>query len=187
MLTDPFMSEFMTESAAQAQYQPEWVFTVFSQLMARKADAGEMAHAIDLSPWHATTAAPNQRMCAQIYRRASGGATAQSGASGLDAECSLLMALFAGLQTAGPNLTPENFSRGWFNLPPSTGTSDFGRWSFGANQWSPDASFSVLQWSASVASSYDGGTGGWVPCGGAVDYPYQGARMGSGQLQCYGH
>jgi hypothetical protein len=187
MLTDPFMSQFMTDSAGQAQYQPEWVFTVFSQLMARKADASEMAHAIDLSPWHATTGAPNQRLCAQIYKMASSGGAAQSGPSGLDAECSVLMALFAALQDAGPNLTPQNFNAGWFNVPASTGPSDFGRWSFSANQWSPDASFSVLQWTAGGASSYDGGTGGWVPCGGPADYPYRGANMGSGQLQCYGH
>lgn len=187
MLTDPFMSEFMTDAAAQARYQPEWVFTIFPQMMGRNGSSGEMAHAIDLTPWHATAGAPSQRLCAQIYKLAAQGKTAQSGPSGLDAECSLLMALFAALQDAGPDLTPQNFSRGWFGTPNSSASSDFGRWSFGTNQWSPDASFSVLQWNASVVSSYDGGTGAWVPCGGPPDYPYQGANLGSGQLQCFGH
>jgi hypothetical protein len=186
MLTDPFMSEFMTDSAQQEQYNPEWVFTVFSQTMARNANASEMAHSIDISPWHATNGAPSQRLCAQIYARASSGGTAQSGPLGVDAECSVLMAIFAALQNAGPNLTAQNFGAGWFNLPDSVGSSDFGHWSFAANQWSPDASFSVLQWTASGTSPYDGGTGGWVPCAGPADYPYQGAGLGSGQLPCYG-
>ena len=97
------------------------------------------------------------------------------------------MALFSALQQSGPNLTPANFARGWFSVPNSTGTSDFGRWSNAANYWSPLASFSVQQWSPSGTSPYDGGTGGWVSCGGAVDYPYQGANLGSGQLNCFGH
>ncbi|HXA42751.1 MAG TPA: hypothetical protein VNV65_07555 [Candidatus Solibacter sp.] len=187
MLTDPFMSQFMTDAAGQAQYQPEWVFTIFSQTMARQASAGEMAHSIDITPWHATTGAPTQRLCAHIYSLAAPGTTAQSGPSGLDAECALLMALFAGLQEAGPGLTPQTLSRGWFSLPDSSASSDFGRWSFGPNQWSPLASFSVLQWNAGAASTYDGGTGEWEPCGGSIDYPYQNPSLGTGQLQCFGH
>jgi hypothetical protein len=187
MLTDPFMSQFMTDSAAQAQYNPEWVFTIFTQTMARQASAGEMAHSLDINPWHATTGPPNQRLCARIYSLASHGAAPKSSPVGLDAECSLLLALFAALQQAGPDLTPQSFSTGWFSVPASNGSSDFGRWSNGPNQWSPDASFSVLQWTAGGTSQYDGGTGGWVPCGGSVDYPYQGPNLGSGQLQCFGH
>ena len=187
MLTDPFMNQFMTAAASQAQYNPEWVFTIFTQTMARQATASEMAHAIDINPWHATTGPPNERICAHVYSLASHGAAPKSSPAGLDAECSLLLALFAALQQAGPGLTPQNFSRGWFSVPDSNGSSDFGRWSNGPNHWSPDASFSVLQWTASGTSQYDGGTGGWVPCGGPVDYPYQGANLGSGQLQCFGH
>jgi hypothetical protein len=97
------------------------------------------------------------------------------------------MALYAALQQAGPGLTPQSFSRGWFSVPDSNGSSDFGRWSNGPNHWSPDASFSVLQWTSSGTSQYDGGTGGWAPCGGPADYPYEGANLGSGQLQCFGH
>lgn len=187
MLTDPFMSQFMTAAASQAQYHPEWLFTIFQQAMARQSPADEMAHAIDINPWHATTDPADQRLCARIFNLASHGARPQSNPAGLDAECSLLMALYSGLQQSGPNLTPANFSRGWFSVPDSTGTSDFGRWSNGANQWSPLASFSVLQWNPSGTSPYDGGTGGWASCGGAVDYPYQGANLGSGQLNCFGH
>ncbi|MFY9586291.1 MAG: hypothetical protein WAT66_02415 [Actinomycetota bacterium] len=186
MFTDPLMSQFMTTAATNNQYRPEWLFTVFPQSLARQADASQMEHAIDISPWHATTGAPDQRLCSRIYKLADPNGSPQSGAQGLDFTCSLLMAFFAGLQQAGPNLSPETFYNSWFTLPASSRTSDFGRWSFGAKQWSPVASFSVLQWSAGAHSDYDEGTGQWEPCGGPVDYLYKGAKLGSGQLQCYG-
>ena len=186
MFTDPVMARFMTQAAANQQYRPEWVFTVFPQSLARMADAGQMAHSIDVSPWHATTGSPNERLCARIYKLADPDGRPASGAQGLDFTCSLLMAFFAGLQQAGPNLSPETFYNGWFTLPASSHTSDFGRWSFGAKQWSPVSSFSVLQWNAGAHSDYDGGTAQWEPCAGPVDYLYKGAKLGSGQLQCYG-
>jgi hypothetical protein len=186
MLTDPFMSQFMTNSAAQQQYRPEWVFTVFPPFQARQADKSEMAHSIQISPWHATTGAPSQRLCAHIYKLAGATGAPMSGPAGLDQVCTLLMAFYAGLQQAGPTLTPSSFYQGWFSLPNSSTTSDFGRWSFGSGQWSPVATFSVLQWNGTAHSNYDGGTGQFEPCGGPVDYPYENSKLGSGQLKCYG-
>jgi hypothetical protein len=186
MFTDPVMSQFMTASAGQQQYRPEWLFTVFPQSLARQADAGQMAHAIQVSPWHATTGSPSSRLCHRIYKRADPQGNPQSGAQGIDFVCSLLTGFFAGLQQAGPRLTPESFYNGWFQLPDSTASSDFGRWSFGPKKWSPAASFSVLQWNASARSDYDGGTGQWEHCAGPADYPYLRPKLGSGQLKCYG-
>lgn len=186
MFTDPVMPQFMTASASQQQYRPEWVFPVFPQSLARQADASQMAHSIDVSPWHATTGAPNQRLCARIYKLADPQGSPQSGPQGLDFTCSLLMAFYAGLQQAGPVLTPQSFYNNWFTLPDSATSSDFGRWSFGPKQWSPAASFSVLQWNAGAHSDYDGGTGQWEPCAGPVDYPFINPKLGSGQLKCYG-
>jgi hypothetical protein len=184
MLTDPFMSQFMTQSATSRNYRPEWVFTVFPQHLARQADASQLAHSIDISPWHATTGAPEKRLCARIYELADPDGSPQSGASGIDATCSLLLALYSALQQAGPELTPQSFNEGWFNLPTSTASSDFGRWSFGSDQWSPLASMSVLHWNANEKSSYDGGMGQWEACQGPADYPYRNAKLGSGQLRC---
>jgi hypothetical protein len=186
MLTDPLMSQFMTRSASQRNYKPEWVFTVFPQALARQADASQLAHAIDISPWHATTGSPKQRLCARIYQLADKGGSPQSGAQGIDASCSLLLALYSALQQAGPELTPQSFNRGWFSLPASSASSDFGRWSFGPDQWSPVASMSLLHWEADKRSSYDGGMGQWASCGGPADYPYRNAHLGSGQLRCNG-
>lgn len=186
MLTDPLMSQFMTHAATSTGYRPEWVFTVFPQGLARQADPNQLAHSIDVSPWHATNGPPAQRLCAGIYQLADPGGNPQSGPQGLDGSCSLLLALFSALQQAGPELTAQSFNQGWFSLPESKTSSDFGRWSFASDQWSPLASMSVLQWNAGEKSPYDGGTGQWVACGGPADYPYRKAELGSGQLQCYG-
>jgi hypothetical protein len=186
MFTDPIMPQFMTASASNQQYKPEWVYPVFPQSLARQADKEQMLHSIDISPWHATTGAPNQRLCARIYKLADPHGTPQSGSQGIDFTCSLLMAFYAGLQQAGPVLSPQSMYRNWFTLPNSSASSDFGRWSFGAGQWSPAASFSVLQWNGTAHSNYDNGTGQWMPCGGPVDYPFINPKLGSGQLQCYG-
>jgi hypothetical protein len=186
MLTDPVMVDFMTDSASQQKYKPEWVFTVLPPAQARQADASEMAHGIDLSPWHATTGAPNTRLCARVYKQADPTGQPASGPTGVDQLCSLMMAFYAGLQAAGPTLTPQNYYQDWFTLPASAGSSDFGGWSFGQGQWSPASTFSILQWNAGAHSQYDGGTGEFEACGGPADYPYLGATLGSGQLNCYG-
>ena len=186
MLTDPLMSQFMTSAASPQQYRPEWVFTVWAQAMARQGDQSQLAHAIVVAPWHATIEAPAGRLCSRIYKLAEPGGTPQGGPSGLDLNCPLLMAIYAGLQQAGPNLTPQTFENGWFQLPDSDGTSDFGRWSFAPNQFSPLASFSLLWWNGSAKSQYDGGTGEFEPCRGPVDFPYQNPQMGSGPLTCFG-
>ncbi len=186
MLTDPLMSQFMTHAATSGGYRPEWMFTVFPQALARQADPNQLAHSIDVSPWHATNGPPAQRLCHGIYQLADPGKNPQSGPQGVDSSCSLLLALFSALQQAGPELTAQSFNQGWFSLPDSKASSDFGRWSFASDQWSPVASMSVLQWNATDKSPYDGGTGQWVACGGPADYPYRKAKLGSGQLQCYG-
>jgi hypothetical protein len=186
MLTDPLMSQFMTAAAGPQAFHPEWVFTVLAQALARQADQNELAHAIVVSPWHATTEPPAGRLCSRIYKLADPGGTPQAGPDGLDLNCSLLLALYAGLQQAGPNLSPQAFAKGWFSLPDSDGTADFGRWSFGPNQFSPLASFSLLWWNASAKSQYDDGTGQFEHCRGPVDFPYLNAQTGSGPLTCFG-
>ena len=186
MLTDPITSQFMTNAASAEAYRPEWVFTVWAQAMARQGDQSQLAHSIVVAPWHATIEPPAGRLCHRIYKLADPGSEPQSGASGLDLTCPLLMAIYAGLQQAGPNLTPQTFENGWFSLPDSNGSADFGRWSFAANQFSPLASFSLLWWNGSAKSQYDGGTGEWEPCRGPVDFPYRNPQMGSGPVTCFG-
>ena len=55
---------------------------MFPQHLARQADASQLAHSIDISPWHATTGAPEQRLCARIYKLADPGGSPQSGPAG---------------------------------------------------------------------------------------------------------
>ena len=187
MLTDPVMVQYMTASAASANYFPEWLYTVLPNSLAREANSTEMKSAMELNPWEPLVGSPQSRLCYRIYKRADPRGVPESSASGLDTVCSTLLAIFGGLQAAGPDLTATNFERGWFSLPPSTGTSDFGRWSFGADQFSPVSTFSVTWWDGSVTSKYDGGKGEFAPCTGLIDKPYLRPSLGSGQPTCFGH
>jgi hypothetical protein len=179
------MVRFMTQQATQQQYHPEWVFTILSQVLARQADATQMAHGMEVNPWHATTGAPSSRLCYRIYKLANPKGTPASDAGSLDTICSMIMAFFSGLQQAGPNLTPAQYYRNWFTLPSSKGGSDFGVWEYGPQNWSPDATFTVTWWNPNATSKYDGGKGQFQTCGNLVDARYVGAKLGSGQPPCF--
>ncbi|MDQ1688110.1 MAG: hypothetical protein QOK42_1085 [Frankiaceae bacterium] len=185
MLTDPVMVQFMTQQASQQQYNPEWVFTILSTVLARQADAKQMAHAMELNPWHATTQAPADRLCHRIYKLARPSGSPASDPGSLDTVCSMMLAFFSALQQAGPNLTPAQFYQQWFTQPASKGPSDFGVWEYGPQNWSPDATFTVTWWNPAVTSKYDGGAGQFQTCGSLVDARYVGARLGSGQPPCF--
>ena len=186
MLTDPIMVQFMTASATNAQYHPEWLYTVLPATLARQADATQMKHAMQLNPWHPTVEAPSGRLCYRIYQLADPNGTPASSAGGLDVVCSTLLAIFGGLQSAGPQLTATNFNRGWFNQPPATSASDFGRWDYNGSYYSPAASFSVSWWNPGVTSAYDRGKGQFQSCAGLLDKPYLNPSLGSGQPGCFG-
>jgi hypothetical protein len=185
MLTDPVMVRFLTQQATQQRYQPEWVFTILGNVLARQADATQMTHAMEVNPWHATVEAPSNRLCNRIYKLADPKGTPASDAGSLDTICSMMLAFFSGLQQAGPNLTAPEYYKQWFMQPASKGASDFGIWEYGAQNWSPDSTFTVTWWNARATSKYDGGTGQFQTCGTLVDARYVGARLGSGQPPCF--
>jgi len=188
MLTDPLMPIFMTQAAARQQYQPEWVFAFDfgSPPLARNADASEMAHSINLNAWDNLDKSPDNRMCHRIYKLADPTGTPQS-ESQLDIYCSILLTVFGTLQQAGPNLTPQTFASAWFHQPDSNGGGDFGHWSYGTDQWSPDSTFSLWSWNGQAHNPYDGGTGTFVRCADNADYTYLNPSLGSGQLHCLGN
>lgn len=185
MLTDPVMVRFMTQQASQQQYQPEWVFTILGTVLARQADPAQMAHAMEVGPWHATVEPPSQRLCHRIYKLADPHGEPASDPGSFDTVCSMMIAFFSGLQQAGPNLTAAQYYRQWFTQPASRGASDFGVWEYGPQNWSPLATYTVTWWNPGVTSKYDGGSGQFQTCGDLVDIHYVGGRAGSGQPPCF--
>jgi hypothetical protein len=116
---DPIMPRYFTQDSTQQGYFPEWVMagTVFADtaIFARTFDQQQWQHAwgLELTPprvpkehneaytlhqWYFGTPPPSKASFAVTW-----GDVAQ---------------LFAGLQTAGPNLTPETFKQGMFNVAP---------------------------------------------------------------------
>lgn len=185
---DPLMPTYLTQAAAGQNYNPEWVFTDLQNTNAQSgggANASEMAHAMNIGPWPAATQPETSRMCYRIYKLADPGGAPQSDPESLDTYCSGILAFFAALQAAGPDLTPTTFQHGWFSLPPSAGSSDFGTWGSGANQWSPGTTFNLQWWNGNATSPTDGGTGEFLPCNQGAQYYFTDPKMGSGQPACF--
>ncbi|MBK9178599.1 MAG: hypothetical protein IPM45_03305 [Acidimicrobiales bacterium] len=134
-LGDPIMPIYLTRSATEQGYFPEWVFTgtalTDTNVMARQYDQQQMTHAFGLSNLGAPTPQALQtswRLWPWYFGAGSEPpALAQYGLLEPPAEL-----LAAGIHMAGPDLTPETFSRGLFRLPPAGGGPTTPQVSWGA-------------------------------------------------------
>jgi hypothetical protein len=102
-----------------------------------------------------------------------------------------LLQVFEGLQAAGPDLTPQTFEQGMFDLPPSTGSDPVGgEWVSGDDVFDPIVSFGLVWWNPNGTSAFDGKTGTYVACDAGQVYTVTDlAALGppGHQLDCFGH
>ena len=190
LVSDLLFAPNMTTAAVQSSYQPEWVVpTLNRDQTARQMDATAVKSMVFVHPWKAQNYAANKASCYRIYKMGDPNGEPQSdqiaGAT-FDSNCSLLLELFGALQAAGPRLTPATFGQGFFSLPPSAGSGDFGKWSYGKDYYSPDSTYTLQYWNPSGTNPYDNGTGMYVNCSEPADQPYVGGKSGTGQLHCLG-
>ena len=124
VLSEYNMIGALTKAATAADYHPEWIMMgaglVDVGALARTFDQDQWAHAFGVSglwvPVKDLTAGPSD-VAFQWYWGPSAGAYSQ----GLFAS---FEALFAGIQMAGPKLTPQNFQKGMFSRPPAGGAAE---------------------------------------------------------------
>ncbi|MBK5305412.1 MAG: hypothetical protein JJD92_01850 [Frankiaceae bacterium] len=190
LFTDLLFAPTMTNAAVQQSYLPEWLTpTLNRNQTARQMNATAVKSMVFALPWRAQNFPADKASCYRIYKMGDPGGEPQSdeiaGAT-FDSNCALLLELFGALQGAGPRLTPASFGQGFFSLPPSAGSGDFGKWSYDTDHYSPDSSYTLQQWQPSGTNPYDGGTGSYINCREPVDLPYSKAKLGSGQLKCLG-
>jgi hypothetical protein len=179
---DEFSPIFVTRAAEQQQYRPEWLQIWWPDPWQRLAASAQWSHSM-----HTGGTSPNL-LAGEI------GATWQAAAGGAqpDAPAALhfvypqLVALFSGLQAAGPNLTPETFQQGWFSLA-STAEGDLGPWTFGPGVFNPRSQFRLGWYDPAATSSFDGQAGAIRSCEGGRWFRYDdAAALGSGALDCFG-
>ena len=121
---DPIMPIYLTRACAAIGYFPEWVITgtafTDTATLGRYYDQSEWAHAFGIS----SLAVPMSLQSSDAYRlyRWWYGSRAVPPA-GKTAVLVLvpLMQLFAGIELAGPRLTPASFAEGLFRGPPAGG------------------------------------------------------------------
>ncbi|HEV2369340.1 MAG TPA: hypothetical protein VGR90_05660, partial [Acidimicrobiales bacterium] len=156
---DPIMMGELSNAADQQQYFPEYLTVYWGDPAARLSSSDQWSHALvngGQSPAAKATEsyaafkriAPNSEPAEQYF----------------PAPYEDLLQIFAGLQAAGPDLTPATFERGMFSLPPSMAGGDYGDWSFGAGSFTPGVDTRLGWWSPSSTSNYDGMKGAWENC-----------------------
>jgi hypothetical protein len=163
---DPVMPAFLTQTAEQQQFRPEWMAATVgpTDQLLRYSDADQWAHAISNQ---GAFPSQSESEAYRVLRRAG----AEPAEEFYPTAYALVLELFNGLQAAGPNLTPATFQLGMFSLPPS-GPGEFGSWAYGTGAYTPGTDTQLGWWSNAATSAFDGQRGGWQDCRGGQWFPY---------------
>jgi hypothetical protein len=179
---DPETPIYMTKAANALGYHPEWVSINVGDAYSRLPDQNQWSH--DVAGGQVERPAADQEAY-HVYRMVvPTGPIVPSYASVYEP----LLLLFDALQAAGPDLTPANFERGFWSLPPSLPGGMYGQWSFGPGSYDASSSFQVEWWDPNAVSPADGRKGVYQACNGGAQYSDFGPpELPSGrQLQCFG-
>jgi hypothetical protein len=123
---DPLMPIFLTKEATRQAYFPEWMITgtalVDTTFFGRTYDQAQWRSAFGMSPlpvfWEQEQSSPGYR---EYHHGMPGEAHGREGVS-INVVRSPWNLLFRGIHMAGPNLTPDTFSKGMFSYPRTGGT-----------------------------------------------------------------
>lgn len=178
---DEFSPIFLTRAADQQHFQPEWMQIWWPDPWQRLAASSQWSHSI-----HTGGTSPDL-LAGEIgatWKAAAGGASPQA-STALHWVYPQLLALFSGLQAAGPDLTPATFQQGWFALP-STQAGDLGPWTFGPGVVNPRSQFRLGWYDPSARSAFDGQAGAIRSCEGDRWFRFDDAKgLGGGPLDCF--
>ncbi|MGQ0844889.1 MAG: hypothetical protein ACT4QF_12205 [Sporichthyaceae bacterium] len=133
MMTDPLLPFFLSGSATQQDFWPEWFLT--GTVLTDADVAGQF---YDQDQWQFATGQSflgdvTQGRASESYRAYKAIRPNDEPTAIRDLGYYSMLMLFIGLQMAGPNLNPETFQRGMFSYPGATG--QLGRWSWGPNDY----------------------------------------------------
>jgi hypothetical protein len=132
LATDPVAPATFTQEATRQEYFPEWIITgsvlTDYNAFARTYDQRQWAHAFGVSTL-SVRLPPESQGANFVHRWYTGDDPAADDSAGVAVLSPSLF--FAGLQTAGPNLTPETFRDGMFTIATPKATTQvslsFGR------------------------------------------------------------
>lgn len=163
---DPLMPYFMTATAEQSGWQPEWVNLgiafMDTDFAGQLYEQNQWKNAFGLSlngptqPARATTAyaayrsidpttSPVALLVEPIYYQ--------------------LYTLAIGLHMAGPNLTPENFGKGMHSYKSAQAVGPAGAWSFADDSYTAPIDTRIIYWDPNAISAYNGQKGAYKDTG----------------------
>ena len=175
---DPLMPIFLSNSADQQQYRPEWLAGNDLDPVTRDYASDQWAHAMsDGGQWPA----PSGSEAYQAFQRAEPGG--QPAEQYYPLAYYTLVQIFDALQAAGPRLNPQSFEQGMFSLPGSLPGGPVGTWRFGAGAFTPQADSQLGWWNPNATSNFDGKKGAWESCNGGTWYPFDNPAAYGGPRQ----
>ncbi len=181
---DPLIEITLSQAADGQAYHPEWFVTSFYDPQARETSQNEWNHAITGPP--AVFPPKAQRESYKVFKMARPTSEPQEKYFDLAYENALY--LFSALQNAGPNLNPQTFQQGVFNMA-RTGLGQYGTWGGGPQAFDPALDGTLAYWDPNRPADFDGVKGMWVPCEGGRYFPFDDpASYGPAhtQVHCFG-
>jgi hypothetical protein len=183
---DPIMPIYLTKAAAGIGYFPEWIITGIvltdTSTLGRYYDQQEWAHAFGVT----SLAVPVPVAAGDadhLYRWWYGTATSPASPAA-PAIIPPISQFFTGVQLAGPDLTPSNFTTGLFRAPPVGGGPTSPLLAYGYQgaaprpSYSSPADYTFLWYDATAKGPDEEGTNGT----GLMRYVNGGARYRSGTV-----
>ncbi len=135
---DPLMPIYLTGAAEAIDYRPEWLFTgtvlTDTNSFGRLYNQDQMAHAFGVSQTGVPVAS-DAGGALELYRWYFGEEAFPDARAGYAVVGVNIPQVLRGIHMAGPELTPENFERAQFRLPPTGGDpvnpqTSHGNWGF---------------------------------------------------------
>ena len=161
---DPLIPIFLSQSADQQQYRPEWYEPYYRDPQGRLESQQQWAHALS---YGGTSYARPTSEAYRVFKLAQPNGEPKSADQYFDINYTTVLYIFNALQAAGPNLTPETLQRGIFSLPTSL-PGDYGTWGYGPGAFSPGIDAQIGYWNPNATSPWDSKKGAWQSCEGGA-------------------
>lgn len=184
---DPLGPIFMTDSATDSEYFPEWLFHN-QGIVDSNYNPEQLAHSFSNGP---ALPPATDTEAFRVFRMAYPGEDPPSRPY-FGWIYGIMLQVFGAIQMAGPDLNPATFYDGMASLPPSLPGGDYGPW-FGdasfpyGGIFTPWTSAQVTRWGFDAPSPDGSSSGYWAPCPGPEYYPFtpaEGWGPANTQLEC---
>jgi hypothetical protein len=170
LVTDPLLPFFLSGSATQQDFWPEWFLT--GTVLTDTDAAGQF---YDQDQWQfaygqSFISDVLQGKASESYRAYKSIRPQDEPTMTRDLDYYSMLMLFIGLQMAGPNLNPQTFQHGMFAYPGANGP--LGHWSWGPNDYTAIDDAREIYYDRHAISPFDNSPGRYVAPDG--DHRYRG-------------